>query len=98
MPALLNMTCSPPKVATAKSTSSRICSWSLTSVRLKAASGPSSAATSWPFSSLTSAMTTFAPSAMNRVAVPRPMPDDPPVTIATFPASSSAMRAPVFDR
>src|SRR5215471_4994773 len=36
-------------------------------------------------------MTTRAPSARNRSAVPRPIPEEPPVTMATFPESSLAM-------
>ena len=63
MPALLNMTCSPPKVSTAKSTSAWTSSASATSVRLKATPSPSPAASASPLSASTSATTTLAPSA-----------------------------------
>ena len=42
-------------------------------------------ARAWPSVSFTSAMTTFAPSRAKTVAVPPPIPVDPPVTTATFP-------------
>ena len=88
MPALLNMTWSPPNRATAKSTSSWTCIPSATSVRLKAADAPRASASSSPWSTSTSAMTTHAPSSTNSSAAARPIPLDPPVTIATFPVSS----------
>ena len=89
LPALLTMTCRPPNVSTAAVDES-------TDLRLVADVGvveaarrdPGPSANAVPSSSWTSAITTLAPSATNRSTMPRPMPDAPPVTIATLPASS----------
>src|SRR4051794_7833868 len=100
IPALLNITSSPPNRPTAKSTSACTSSASETSARWNAASSPSFAASSSPCSWSTSAMTTCAPSPTNSSAVARPIPLAPPVTIATFPDSSwpmSDLLDPVVD-
>jgi hypothetical protein len=87
-PALLTITSSAPNVVTAASTTLATWAWSPTSVSRNTAPSPRSAASASPSSVCTSAITTLAPSAMNRSAIPRPMPDAAPVTIATLPVSS----------
>ena len=69
---------------------------SLTSVSLKAAVVAERRGQRFcRWSASTSAITTFAPSATSVFAVALPMPPAPPVTIATFPASScDSIRAP----
>ena len=64
------------------------CSGSATSVWWNLASAPQRAATFSPPARSTSAMTTRAPSSRNLSTIARPIPDAPPVTIATFPAKS----------
>src|SRR5262245_46056758 len=91
MPALLNMMCSAPNRSVVNSTSAATCSGCATSVSLNAASLPSSSTACLPRASSMSATTTLAPSATSRAAVPNPMPEDPPVTMATLPASSSGI-------
>src|SRR5271168_5406022 len=49
--------------------------------------------TSGPFNSSTSVTTTEAPSSASNSAIARPMPDAPPVTNATLPATCPAMSA-----
>src|SRR4051794_40294207 len=92
MPALLHMTWSPPNRSTAASTTACTSSAHATSVRTNAAAVPSCRASASPPSTSTSATTTFAPSSTNNSTVARPSPLAPPVTIATFPASSLLMR------
>src|SRR5579862_3616819 len=87
-PALLTITCSPPNECRVNSTSPRTSSGSATSTAWKTADGPSDSTSSLPGSAFRSAMTTRAPSATNRWAIPRPRPLAPPVTIATRPSSS----------
>src|SRR5579871_4883740 len=89
IPALLNMTWSPPNRSTAVSTSAWTSSASETSARTNAAAGPRSSATCTPASTSTSPITTRAPSATKSSAVARPIPLAPPVTTATLPASSA---------
>ena len=54
-------------------------------------------ATSCPRSTSTSPITTFAPSATSSSAVARPIPPAPPVTMATFPASSCGLMPRPYD-
>src|SRR5207302_10948751 len=81
---------------TANATRSRTCSVSATSVALNSTSRPSSAATAAPSSRLMSAMTTRAPAATNFSTEARPIPEAPPVTMATFPDSSLSIVLTTF--
>src|SRR3990172_2359079 len=90
-PALLQSTCTPPKVSTVNLASASMSSPRDTSVRFEATVAP------FAFISLsvrsraccsTSASTTFIPSDAKRSAIARPMPLAPPVTTATLPLSS----------
>ena len=84
IPALLTRMSRRPKAAMTSSTTSRQRASSVTSCpSVRSASGPSA----FRPASLRSLAATLAPSAWNRAAVARPMPDAAPVMSATFPAS-----------
>ena len=98
MPALLNITWSPPKCSTAKSTSAWTSSASATSVRWNAAARAERRPPApRRCSASTSAMTTCAPSSTNSSAVARPIPLAPPVTIATLPDELLAHASDLLD-
>src|SRR5262249_24241973 len=83
MPALLTSTSTAPSAFVVSSTSRAASVGSPTSQRLKRAAAPSFFASASPRLALISASTTFAPSAMKRLAQASPMPRAPPVTITT---------------
>src|SRR4051812_40818231 len=87
---------SPPSAPAAASTAAATSSSFVTSVLTNVASSPSSPASAEPFSSLTSAMVTTAPSSCRRRAVASPRPDAPPETRA--PAFSICMGADPIGR
>src|SRR5689334_10480120 len=90
-PALLNTQSSPPKRSTASATSAATSRSAETSTRSAARRSPApcaraSAIVSARVASLTSPMTTRAPSRRKVSALARPMPLPPPVTRATLPS------------
>src|SRR2546421_8833935 len=90
MPALLTRTSSRPKRSAACRTKAAASTSRSMCASTKSAWPPLasiSAATRLPRSTSRSANATLAPSATNRRTVASPMPDAPPVTAATFPAS-----------
>ena len=90
-PALLHTRWTSPKRSRVAAASAVTSASTLTSVGTVTTSAPAAASSS-PACSRTgrsmSATTSVIPSAANRLANARPMPDAPPVTTATFPASS----------
>ena len=89
-PTLLNSTSTPPNASTVSATTRLHSSMRATSARIRSPAGPcrfSSASVACPASSLTSAMTTLAPSRANSIAVAFPIPCAPPVTITTLPSN-----------
>src|SRR4249919_885906 len=57
--------------------------------------GPSSAAAASSTSGLRAVMSTWAPASANALAMPLPIPFEPPVTIAALPSSRSSIAATV---
>src|SRR5262245_3321910 len=99
-PALLTMTSSRPRSRAVRSTSSRTASSCLTSTAMAKERRPSfsiSARTGSRFSIFRLATTTSAPARANSMAMDRPMPTPPPVTMAIFCSrenGDAAMRPP----
>ncbi len=85
-PALLQITCTRPNRPRTSSARAWTLGMELTSAGIPMA--PISAAVRTRAAASTSAMTTCIPSAISAWAMPRPMPDAPPVTTAVLPASS----------
>src|SRR3954471_5567286 len=78
---------SPPSaVPAAASTAERTSSSSVTSALTKPAFAPSSSASAFPRSSLTSAIVITAPASCSRRTVASPRPDAPPTTSAALPS------------
>ena len=86
-PALANTTSILPNADRAFSTAASIAFTSRKSVCNGSRLGPSAAAASYSVSWFRPAIATFAPSAMNRLAVASPMPLLPPVIKVTLPVS-----------
>src|SRR4051812_19544521 len=87
MPALLTRISIRPSLSTTLRAISRVCVWSLTSHRCPTARTPlasNSATVRTIPSSFTSAITSVAPSCAKRSAAALPIPDAPPVMIATL--------------
>ncbi len=87
IPALFTATCSPPYFLMVSSTNFLLSSGLEVSALTKIASPLFdfiSDTTLFPFFSSISETTTFAPSEANRIAIDSPIPDPPPVTIATL--------------
>lgn len=90
IPALLNAQSSLPYTSTARPTIASTSARFETSARANVAAPPAAATclvVSWPPASVTSATTTLASSHAKISAAARPIPDPPPVTSATFPAT-----------
>src|SRR5205823_8661140 len=83
-PALLCSTCSAPKWPTARRIACSRLSGAVTSVAIAIAPLPARCAVSSPDAASISAITTFAPSRANRIAVARPIPVPAPVISATL--------------
>ena len=86
MPAMLAKTSMRPCMATVASVSARTEAESVTSVSTKRASLPRRSAAAWPSAAKRSARTTFAPLSAIALAISKPMPRLPPVTMATRPS------------
>jgi len=90
MPALLTAMCRPPSSCTVRCTAASTAFSSVTSSAMPIALTPLPRSTSAVFctaSSFRSHTATAAPDAASSSAAARPMPDTPPVTIATLPVS-----------
>src|SRR5687768_11890393 len=76
--------------ATTRSPSSGLPVWPCTHDAL----GPRSAAAASSTSALRAVMSTLAPASTNALAMPLPIPFDPPVTMAVLPSSRSSIDGP----
>src|SRR6266511_204856 len=100
-PALAYSTCTAPQVRSAVAISASTSSGLVTSQKTKTAVPPCSSisrTTRLPSSSRLEETTTLAPSAANRIAPARPMPELAPVMTATLPARRPAPTPPAMAR
>ena len=74
----------------AAAASTAACTWSSSRTSQATKAAPSSSASAWPFSALTSAIVSAAPCACRRRAVASPSPEAPPTTSAPLPSMSMA--------
>ena len=95
-PALFTSTSSLPNCRVVSATTAAQLSSSVTSSRANRAAAPIASATCLPSCSITSAMTTLAPSRANIRAVAAPMPDAAPDIMATLPASLMVAPLPLM--
>ena len=95
MPALLQTTCTFPKMRSASSAARANPSRSVTSSSIACTFAPSSSASAVSMlSRRRSAMTTFMPAARNALVMPSPIPLAPPVTNAVLPSTSTSVVRP----